>query len=262
MVIKFVQSIGSKTIDSMSSFYEFLRFFAICLAHMSNPNSYSVAMRMVLTKQIYFTAVQIIPFFTMMAIFFGSIIIGVVIALATEYNLQESFGSIIITFVIDEFAPFFTALLISLRSGTAVNTEIAVMKVNKELNTLHEYKIDLIDYLFLPRIISGIISVTSLSIVFALIMLSSGYVFTLFYMNMDLHTYKSLLINAIEVQDILVLLFKGVAFGVVVMLIPIYSGLKTANSYTAIPISVLNGMVKLFIALFFIEVLSLLLQLI
>ena len=217
-------------------------------------------MRMVLIKQIYFTAVGIIVPFIIMAFLFGSVIIGVVISLATEYSLQDKIGSIIITFVMDEFAPFFTALLISLRSGTAINTEIAVMSVNRELNTLKEYDNDIIDYLFLPRIISGIISVTSLSILFTLIMLSSGYLFTLFYMNMDFHTYKFLLINAIEVKDIVVLLLKSIAFGFVTMLIPIYSGLKTGNSYTAIPISVLNGMVKLFIALFFIEVLSLLLQ--
>jgi len=150
--------------------------------------------------------------------------------------------------------------LISLRSGTAINTEIAVMNVNKELNTLREYKIDLIDYLFLPRIISGMISVTSLSIVFAIIMLSSGYLFTLFYMNMDLYTYKNLLFGAVEVKDVVVLVLKGLAFGFVITLIPIYSGLKTTNSYTAIPISVLNGMVKLFIAIFLIEVLSLVIQ--
>lgn len=79
-------------------------------------------------------------------------------------------------------------------------------------------------------------------------------------MNMDLHTYKYLLINAIEVKDLAILLLKSIAFGFVTMLIPIYSGLKTENAYTAIPISVLNGMVKLFVALFFIEVLSLLIQ--
>ncbi|MEA3330443.1 MAG: ABC transporter permease [Campylobacterota bacterium] len=260
MLIKFIEDIGAKTIHSISSLYEALKFTYICIIHMLRPSSYNPAMRMVLTKQIYFTAIQIIPLFIMMALFFGSIVIGVVISLATEYKLQDEIGSIIIAFVIDEFSPFFTALLISLRSGTAINTEIAVMKVNNELNTLKEYKIDLIDYLFLPRIISGIISVTSLSIVFALIMLSSGYLFTLFYMNMDFHTYKYLLISAIEVQDVLILLFKGIAFGFVTMLIPLYSGLKTAKSYTAIPISVLNGMVKLFIAIFFIEVLSLLIQ--
>ena len=260
MILRFIESIGDKTITTFSSIYESIRFTALCLIHMVNPRSYNPAMRMVLTKQIYFTAVGIIPLFTMMAFLFGSIIIGVVIVLAHEYNLQDRIGSILITFVVDEFSPFFTALLISLRSGTAVNTEIAVMNVNKELNTLREYKIDLIDYLFLPRIISGIISITSLSILFALIMLSSGYIVTLFYVNMDLHTYKYILINAIGVKDVVVLLLKGIAFGFVTMLIPIYSGLKTASSYTAIPISVLNGMVKLFIALFVIEVLSLLLQ--
>lgn len=260
MIIKFIEGIGDKTVGALSSFYEALKFTFICLLHMVRPSSYNPAMRMVLTKQIYFTAVTIIPLFVMMAFIFGSVIIGVVIALATEYNLQDKIGSIIITFVIDEFSPFFTALLISLRSGTAINTEIAVMNVNKELNTLREYKIDLINYLFLPRIISGIISITSLSIIFALIMLSSGYVFTLFYMNMDLHTYKYILINAIEVKDLMILLVKSIAFGFATMLIPIYSGLKTGAAYTAIPISVLNGMVKLFIAIFLIEVLSLLIQ--
>ena len=260
MIIKFVEGVGDKTLRALSSFYEALKFTFICLVHMVRPASYNPAMRMVLTKQIYFTAVTIIPLFMMMAFIFGSVIIGVVIVLATEYSLQGQIGSILITFVIDEFSPFFTALLIALRSGTAINTEIAVMNVNKELNTLREYNIDLIDYLFLPRIISGIISITSLSIIFALIMLSSGYIFTLFYMNMDLHTYKYILINAIEVKDLVILLLKSIAFGFAIMLIPIYSGLKTGAAYTAIPISVLNGMVKLFIAIFLIEVLSLLIQ--
>ncbi|MEA3227830.1 MAG: ABC transporter permease [Campylobacterota bacterium] len=260
MFIKFIENVGETTISIFDSVYEALQFTFICLIHMLNPRSYNPAMRMVLIKQIYFTAVTIIPLFIIMASIFGSIIIGIVIVIATEYALQDKIGSIIVTFVINEFSPFFTALLISLRSGTAVNTEIAVMSVNKELNTLKEYNIDLIDYLFLPRIISGVVSVTFLSILFALIMLSSGYIVTLFYLNMDFHTYKYLLLNAIEIKDLVVLLLKSIAFGFVIMLIPIYSGFKTGNSYTAIPISVLNGMVKLFIAIFFIEVLALLLQ--
>ena len=260
MILKLIENIGDKTINSAISFYKAIEFSSICLLHLVRPSSYNPAMRVVLTKQIYFTAIGIIPLFTTMAIIFGSVIIGIVISLATQYNLEDEIGSIIITFAINEFSPFFTALLIALRSSTAVNTEIAVMNVNNELNTLKKYKINLINYLFLPRIISGMISVTSLSVLFAIIMLSSGYLFTLFYMNMDFHTYKYIIINTIEVKDITILLIKSLAFGFVTMIIPIYCGMKTASSYTAIPISVLNGMVKLFIALFFIEVLSLLLQ--
>ncbi len=255
-----LEKIGEKTVATLSSLFEVLHFIFLCLIHILLPSSYNPAMIMVLVKQIYFTAVGILPLFLFMSIVFGSIIIGVVISLAMQYGLQERIGSILVSFSVDEFAPFFTALLISLRSSTAVNTEIATMKVNHELDTLREYRIDLIDYLFVPRIISGIISVTSLSILFAIIMLASGYIFAFFTMGMDLYTYKMLLLNAIEPKDLLILIFKGVAFGFVTMVIPIYSGLNAFDSYTAIPISVLNGMVKLFIAIFVIEVSSLLLQ--
>jgi len=259
-MLKFIENLGDKTINSLKAYWAAVDFTIECIIHIFLPRSYNAAMLMVLIKQIYFTAIGIIPIFLTMSVIFGTIIIGVVISLATNYNLEDKIGSIIVTFVVDEFAPFFTALLISLRSSTAVNTEIAVMKVNKELNTLKEYKIDLIDYLFVPRIISGIVSVTSLSLLFAMIMLASGFIFVFFYMGMDLFSYKMLLLNAIEIKDLLVLIFKGVAFGFVTMIIPIYSGLKAFDSYTAIPISVLNGMVKLFISLFVIEVLSLLIQ--
>jgi len=260
MILSILDKIGAKTISMFSSFNEAIVFTTICLIHMLNPKSYNPAMRVVLTKQIYFTSVGILPIFIFMAIFFGTIFIGAMVYVATSYGLEENIGSILVTFALKEFAPFFTTLLISLRSSTAINTEIAVMNVNKELDTLRSFKIDLIDYLFLPRIISGVVSVTALSTLFAIIMLFGGYLFTLFYMNMDFHTYKYILISAIGFEDIAVLILKAMAFGFVIMLIPIYSGLKTEKSYTGIPISVLNGMMKLFIAIFFVEVVSLVIQ--
>lgn len=259
-ILRFIENIGDAALDFLDSIYEALHFSTLCILHLLRAKSYSPATLMVLIKQIYFTAIGVIPLFIFLAFAFGSVFVGVIIVLAAKYNLQSEIGSILVTFVLNEFAPIFTALLVSLRSGAAINTEIAVMNVNKELNTLRSYDIDLIDYLFLPRIISGIISVTSLSILFAIIMLVSGYIITLFYMHMDLHTYKNLLLNALEFSNFLTLLLKSIAFGFVTMLIPIYSGLKAQNSYTAIPISVMGGMVKLFIAIFFIEVTALLLQ--
>lgn len=256
----FLESIGNVTLRFFGSVTDVFRFIGVCFWHMLLPSSYNPATIMVLIKQIYFTAVGILPLFLTMSIIFGSIIIGVVVSLSAQYGLQDRIGRILVAFSVDEFAPFFTALLISLRSSTAVNTEIATMKVNHELNTLKEYRIDIIDYLFVPRIVSGIVSMVSLSILFAIIMLASGYIFVHFYLGMDLHSYKLLLLHALQLKDILILVLKGVAFGFVTMVIPIYSGLQAFNSYTAIPISVLNGMVKLFIALFVIEVTSLLLQ--
>ena len=257
MFISFLENIGDKTLNLFFSFFQEIRFYFKCLGNMFLIKNYNPAMKMVLVRQIYFTAVTVLPVFITMALIFGSIIIGIVISLAAEYSLEDKIGSIIIAFVVNEFSPFFTALLISLRSSAAVNTEIAVMKVNNELHMLSEYNINLISYLYIPRIISGIVSIISLSILFALIMLSSGFIFTFFFLNLDLHTYYYFLLDALSISDIFILLIKGIIFGFISMVIPIFSGINAEHSYTAIPISVLNGMVKLFIAIFSVEVISL-----
>jgi phospholipid/cholesterol/gamma-HCH transport system permease protein len=130
------------------------------------------------------------------------------------------------------------------------------MSINNELKSYNDEKIDIINNLFLPRIIAGMISVSSLSIIFAIIMLCSGYIYALFYMGIDIYTYKMMIINSIEVKNIVILVFKSVAFGFVAMMIPVYSGLKSK------PLKLKNGMIKLFIAIVFIEIMAFLMQLI
>ncbi len=149
--------------------FDIFRFAWNIIIYLVNPSSHNPAMRCVIVKQIYFTAVEIIPLFMVIAVVFGSVVIDVVIAFAATYDLQEHIGSIILTFVMNEFAPFFTALLIALRSGAAINIEIAVMQVNNEMNALRAYGIDIVNYLFLPRIIRGMMSITLLSLMFAII---------------------------------------------------------------------------------------------
>lgn len=254
--------IGQKTLKQALTFYKVVRFSLNCLHALIHPASYHPAARSVLIKQIYFTAVQILPLFIWMALLFGSAFIGAIIVLAKQYGLQHEIGEILSVFILDEFAPFFTAILLALRSGAAINTEIAVMSVNRELDSLRHYKIDLMSYLFVPRILGSMFSTLSLSYLFAILMLLSGYIFTLLFLQMDWNTYLRLLLISIHTQDIAVLTLKSLAFGFVITQLSIYSGLKTLRSYSAIPVSVLSGMVHVFIAIFSIEVVSLLLRLI
>ncbi len=255
-----IETVGNRTLYALGSLYEALHFTFICLWHAIRPQSYHAAMRSVLVKQIYFTAVEVFPLFLFIGVLFGSVITGYVVSLAVDFSLQEEIGTILVGFVMNEFAPFFTVMLIALRSGTAINTEIAVMHVNNELSTLKAFRIDVIDYLFLPRIIGGIVSIILLSALFAIIMLLSGYLFSALFLQMDIELYLHTLTQAVTVADFLVLLGKSAAFGFFATLIPIYSGLKSDHAMSDIPISVRNGMVRLFIAIFSIEVITLALQ--
>ena len=133
MILKFIENVGDKTISSILAIYELLKLSFLCFIHLPNPYSYNPVMRKTVIKQIYFTAITILPSFMMMAFVFGTVIIGMVIVVATKFNLQLQTGSIIVTFAINEFAPLFTAFFIAFRSGAVLNTKVAVMNVNNEL---------------------------------------------------------------------------------------------------------------------------------
>ena len=92
--------------------------------------------------------------------------------------LTQYFGHILMGFIVSEFSPFITVLLITLRSGSAINTEIAVMKVSQEMSSLEAFRIDVINYLLVPRVINGVISIVLLSTLFSVALLGSGFLFS------------------------------------------------------------------------------------
>ena len=245
--------------NATATFRDILFFAFTILARIFHKKTYSSAMKMVLVNQIYFTSVQILPLFTVLSIILGSLLIGIVLQIIKNLGLAEYLGRILMGLVVTEISPFVTVLLVALRSSSAMNAEIAVMKVNKELRTLDTYNIDVIDYLFVPRIINGVVSVLLLSALFSILALTSGMIFSKLIFGMSFDVYTNVLLKSADIYDIDIYLIKCCIFGFFITLIPIRSGLSASDDLTSIPIAVLQGMVKVFIAIIFIEVLSLIL---
>jgi len=255
-----IEQLGLRAINLFNIFYEALYFTYQCLFKLFSRKSYNSATLDILIKQIYFTSIQILPMLTFIGLLMGTVSIALIVHFALDYGLKGHIGGIVITLILNEFAPLMTVLLLALRSGTAINTEIAVMKVSKELNTLRAFKVGIIEYLFLPRIISGVISTLLLASFLTITMLISGYLYLLIFFETGLELYVRTLIQALSMHDLFLFFIKNILFGFFVILIPIYSGLNTSMSYTGIPIAVLNGMVKLIIAIISIEVIVLIIQ--
>ncbi|HOD27777.1 MAG TPA: ABC transporter permease [Syntrophales bacterium] len=255
-----LKTLGSPFVKNVLSVQETLAFAGVVISKVFSRRSYNSATKMVLVNQIYFTAVEILPLFITVSIIFGSLLIGIVFAVIKDLGLAEYLGSILMGFVVTELAPFITVLLIALRSSSAIDAEIAVMKVNQELNTLSLFNIDVLDYLFVPRIVNGMVSIVLLSSLFSILVLGSGMLFSFFMFGMGLDTYANTLLNSTKFSDIVIMLLKCMTFGFFITLIPIRFGLRASQELTSIPVAVLNGMVKVFIAIVIIEVLSLILR--
>jgi phospholipid/cholesterol/gamma-HCH transport system permease protein len=257
-----VENIGQVGIDIGRAFHDTLSFAGRVIMRMFDIKTYNSATRAVLLKQIYFTAVQTLPLFLVGSILFGSLLIGVVFKIIMDLGLANYLGKILVGLLVIELSPLITALLIALRSGSAINAEIAVMKVNREMRTLEVFNIDVIDYLFIPRIVNGIVSVALLSSLFSIVVVISGLLFANIFFGMGAAVYAGVLLDSANSGDLILSIVKAATFGFFITMIPIRSGFAATDELTSVPITVLRGMVKVFIALLIIEVLSLLIRMI
>jgi len=259
--MSFLEKIGDFETNLSKSFTDVFFFAGIVLLRMFRRKTYSSAMRSVLINQIYFTSVQILPVFIAVSIVFGSLLIGIVFQVLKGLGLTGLFGNVLMGLIVTELSPFFTVLLITLRSGSAINTEIAVMKVNNEIKTLEAFRIDVIDYLLVPRVINGVVSLVLLSSLFSVVLMFSGILFSKIIFGMSIDAYTNILLNSANFSDIIIALVKCAFFGFFVTLVPIRFGLRASDELTSIPIVVSGGMVNVFTAIMIIEVLSLITKL-
>jgi len=255
-MIKAIGNIGKAAMHATSALQGTLAFAVRVFLAFFDRRTYNSASRMVFIHQFYFTSVQILPLFLFVAVIFGSLVNGMAFQVVKNLGLSDYLGRLLMGFVVTELSPFVTVLLIALRSSSAINAEIAVMKVNRELNTLESFRINLIHYLFIPRILSGMLSMVILTSLFALVILSIGILVSSLVFGTSVDAYIDTLLHSANVLDMVVLLIKCATFGFFITLIPIRLGLKASKELTSIPVAVLNGMIKVFMAIVTIEVLS------
>jgi phospholipid/cholesterol/gamma-HCH transport system permease protein len=248
--------IGFNALAAYHALHQALGFTVQIILRLFMRQTYNSATRMVFINQFYFTAVQILPLFLFVAVIFGSLVNGMAFQVIKNLGLTDFLGRLLMGFVVTEIAPFVTVLLIALRSSSAINTEIAVMKVNHELNTLDAFNIDRIDYLFVPRVLNGMLSMVLLSSLFSLVVLAIGLVVSSVVFGTSIDAYIDALLHSTSFLDMVIVFLKCAVFGFFITLIPIHRGLNASQEFTSIPVAVLNGMVKVFLAIVVIEVLS------
>lgn len=231
------------------------RFAMTALIGMLSPATYNKATRLVVQKQIYFTAWQILPGFCIFAALFSLLIIEIVGINARKYGLYEYALELIVRILVLEILPLMTALFVALRTGAAINTEVALMKIQNELDALQRIGIDPMRLELLPRVVGGTISVLALTAVNIVVALWLTHLAIVDFHPWTLTAgdFNRMIGKVLDIPVLLVLWAKTLAFGFAVTVIPISEGLSTPNKLFYAPISVLRGMVRLFFSLMVIE---------
>ncbi len=254
---QFLTRLGAAAVTWLAAWGRLLEFGARALVETFTPAVYNSATRSVVLKQIYFTAWQILPGFVLFAALLSFVIIQIVVATARDFGLSEFALEMSMRVLVLETLPLLTALFIALRSGAAINTEVALMNVNNEIRALEASGVDPMRFEFTPRVIGGAISVYALTTLSCIVALVLAYLAVYGFQLWSLTDFGRAIAKVFTPTALLILSLKSLAFGLAVTLIPIRAGLEAPRMMFFVPIAVLRGMVRLFFVLMFIEVASL-----
>jgi len=254
MITSLCIKIGKFTVESFITFTEFIGFSYTVLKRLFKFKIFNPAVRLVFFRQIYFTGVQILNIFVIISFIMGLVFVGFLTQFLIRLNAYQEIGQVLSMLIIRELAPLISIIMLALRSSTAVSAEIAVMNITGETNTLKMYGIDLIDYLYIPRILAGLISLLCLSSFFTLFSLAGAYFLLSIQLGEDFVYILNVILDYISFSDILCFLYKSLLYGFILMAIPIFTSKNVKSANTEIPIALLKGMMRLFYGIIFIEI--------
>jgi phospholipid/cholesterol/gamma-HCH transport system permease protein len=233
------------------------RFAFAAAAAALSLSAYTARTRAVAMKQVYFGAWQILPGFTLFAALLSLVVIQITITLARGYGLAQFALELVFRAVVMELVPFLTALYVALRSGAAIVTEVALMQMSGELDELRASHIDAYEREFVPRIAASAISVFALTIVSSSVVMVIAYLVTYGASPWGFAEYTRTVARVFGPGALAGFMFKGFVFGVIVAVIPIAAGLDATRNEKSVPVAVMGGMVRLFVALALIELIAL-----
>jgi phospholipid/cholesterol/gamma-HCH transport system permease protein len=248
---------GAATLNWLRGWDRLARFGAGAVVEALTPSFYNSATRSVVQKQIYFTAWQILPGYGLFAALLSFVIIQIVVGKARDFGLSDYALEMTMRVLVLELLPLVTALFVALRSGAAINTEVALMNINNEIKALQEAGVDPMRFEFVPRVIGGMLAVVTLITVSSLIALILAYLVVYGLQAANYADFSRVIAKVFTPVALFTLALKGLAFGLAVTVIPISAGLNAPQKLFFAPISVLQGMVRLFFVLMIIEVASL-----
>jgi phospholipid/cholesterol/gamma-HCH transport system permease protein len=147
--------------------------------------------------------------------------------------------------------------VVIVRSGSAMTTELGVLKVSGEVRTLEAQGNDPFLHLVLPRVLGVAVSTFCLTIVFILIAFASGYVFAAWLGkgSGDLLLFADTVARAVRPRDVASILAKSILPALFAGASCCLGGLGVGGSFAEIPQATQRALTRSVAGLFVISAL-------
>jgi phospholipid/cholesterol/gamma-HCH transport system permease protein len=169
------------------------------------------------------------------------------------FNAESLVGPTVALTITRELAPVFSALMVTMRAGSAMCTELGTMRVTEQVDALETMAVSPIQYLLVPRVIAGMIMVPVLTMLFDCAGIGGGYFVSVMVKGISAGTWLARTQQWVDPEDIFEGLLKGAVFGLAVTLVSCFKGYKASGGAKGVGQATTEAMVASAMSIFILD---------
>lgn len=194
-------------------------------------------------KQLYDIGVTSLPVVAITGFFTGLVLAAQSFYQLSDKGLAGVTGLMVGKAMITELGPVLTAFMVTGRVGASMCAELGTMRVTEQIDALETMAVNPHRYLISPRLLAGTFIMPLLTIFSMIMGIFGGYLISVFFFGMAPSSYFDPMPIHITLFDLCTGIVKSFVFGVIIMTISCYKGMKTSGGAAGVGSSTTNSVV-------------------
>ena len=244
----------------LGSWRRVIFFGALAMVMVLSPATYDRTNRSMIARQIYVTTWQILPWFTVLSSLISMVLIRVVVVSAVSYGLAAFALEMVVRILVLEFIPLVAALFVTMRSALAARPAVSGIYIPRDLGGLGGLTTERIRDELVPRVIAYAFSVLTMIVVSGILALILSYIGVYGFSRFGLPQFARTVGQVFDLAVTVGFALKVIFFSLAVAVIPVAASLDRRDGDRDDASALQPGTVRMLLALFFIEGLSLVLR--
>lgn len=216
--------------------------FEVCSASLKRPPAWGL-----IREQLYHIGVL-----SLSVVAITGFTTGFVLAAQSFYQLGEKglasvTGVLVGKSMITELGPILTAFMVTGRVGSSMCAELGTMKVTEQIDALKSMAINPYSYLVAPRFIAGTFMIPLLTLFCIVMGIFGGFLIATNLFNMSAANYFNPMQIHITLFDVATGVIKSIVFGIIIVTVCCYRGMKTTGGAAGVGKSTTESVVTSYI---------------
>ncbi len=223
---KTAQDIYNNAVEFLRTFGAFQLFFLRLLRY--SPGLLFGRFSVVV-KQVYNAGALSLVIVMICGLFVGAVLALQAYSNMARFNAEDWTGVAAAFALVKELGPVMTAILFAGRAGTALTSEIGLMKATDQLAAMEMMAVNPVQRVLVPRFLGGVIAMPLLAAIFSAVGMFGAHLVGVELFQVDVGSFWQQIQLTVEPSDVNEGILKSIVFGFAASLIAVWEG------YNAVP---------------------------